>query len=272
MIYTSRFSNPELNSGNYTVVGIVRGLPRFKLKYERAGNIIDIAPPRELFNIYDRDEFTPPYMAHLDKLGVERISAQLQKYLDMGKDVVLCCYEDVREQRDWCHRLVFASWWMKRTGQVIPELKDDSPIKGSRNKPAAVKKPESQQVKLDFADEVKPPPVVEEKLLIKSVYSLWQDDEKGWQGGDMFYLVDRATGKKTRIADATAKEMLEQGKAELAKDDDSKAKIRLVLSRDPANKAFWVDRKGNEREMDIESAVEMLKSGKARVQQILLER
>ena len=54
MIYTSRFQNPELKTGNYKVVGIVKYLPRFKLSYERAGNIIDIAPPKKLFDINDR--------------------------------------------------------------------------------------------------------------------------------------------------------------------------------------------------------------------------
>ena len=129
MIYTSRFSNPELKSGKYTVVGIVRGLPRFRLGYERAGNIIDIAPTRELFNVYDREAFTAPYMAHLDSVGFENISAQIQKYVEYGKDVVLCCYEDVRLPDEWCHRLVFAEWWLKKTGEVIPELKDESPLK-----------------------------------------------------------------------------------------------------------------------------------------------
>ena len=61
MIYTSRFQNPALKSGNYTVVGIVRGLPRFRLGYKLAGNIIDIAPTREMFHINDRAEFTVPY-------------------------------------------------------------------------------------------------------------------------------------------------------------------------------------------------------------------
>lgn len=126
MIYTSRFSNPELKSGNYTVVGIVRYLPRFKLSYERAGNIIDIAPPKELFKVYDRQIFTEPYMKHLDKIGFDKIAAQIQRYVDLNKDVVLCCYEDVRLPNEWCHRLVFAEWWLKNTGQVIPELKDDS--------------------------------------------------------------------------------------------------------------------------------------------------
>lgn len=77
MIYTSRFSNPELKSGKYTVVGIVRGLPRFRLGYERARNIIDIAPTKELFDVYDRAEFTAPYKKHLDDVGFARISAQI---------------------------------------------------------------------------------------------------------------------------------------------------------------------------------------------------
>ncbi len=134
MIYTSRFTNKELCSGKYMVVGIVRGLPKFPLRYELAGNIIDIAPPGWLFNIYDRDEFTGPYMKHLDRIGVNRIAMQLKKYTDSGMDVVLCCYEDVRKPDEWCHRLVFASWWLKRTGQVIPELKDDSVIKNAKPK------------------------------------------------------------------------------------------------------------------------------------------
>ena len=132
MIYTSRFSNPELKSGQYTVVGIVRGLPKFKLAYNLAGNIIDIAPPRALFNVYDREEFTAPYKKHLDKIGLEKISAKLQTYLERGKDVVLCCYEDVRKPQEWCHRLVFAEWWLEKTGCQINELQDDSPIKDTR--------------------------------------------------------------------------------------------------------------------------------------------
>lgn len=40
MIYTSRYSNPELKTGNYTVVGITRGAPKFPLRYTLAGNIM----------------------------------------------------------------------------------------------------------------------------------------------------------------------------------------------------------------------------------------
>ncbi len=134
MIYTSRFSNPELKSGKYTVVGIVRSVPRFKLGYERAGNIFDIAPTKELFSVDDREVFTTPYKQHLNEVGFEKISAQIQKYLTPEKDLVLCCYEDVRIPDEWCHRLVFAEWWFEQTGKAIPELPDSSPVKIPRKK------------------------------------------------------------------------------------------------------------------------------------------
>ena len=188
-------------------------------------------------------------------LGVEKIEAQLKKYLDMGKDVVLCCYEDVREEGEWCHRLVFASWWMRRTGQVIPELKDDSPIKGK--KPTASSKPPPQQTTLE----------PKKKEQIWSVYSLWFEDDK-WHGGDMYYRIDPTTGKKVRIADAVAKDLVTQGKAELLQDEDSKARIKFVLYDEPASKAYWLARDGTEREMDFENALKLIMDKKAKIQDI----
>lgn len=153
MIYTSRYSNPELRTGKYTVVGITRGAPKFPLQYELAGNIIEIAPPGYLFNEYDRGRFTPPYFKHMDRTGVQRIMAILSRYEAAGKDIVLCCYEDVRKPDEWCHRLVFAEWWMSRTGELIEELPDPSPVKGARPKEAAkpvmpAKPPEPEEVQL----------------------------------------------------------------------------------------------------------------------------
>lgn len=126
-IWTSRFSNPELKSGEYTVVGIVRSLPRFPLKFTLAGNIIDIAPPRALFKENDLNKFVEPYCRNLDRIGFHAINEQIRHYLNQGKDVVLCCYEDVRKgPHNWCHRIVFADWWLQQTGEQILELKDDS--------------------------------------------------------------------------------------------------------------------------------------------------
>ena len=265
MIYTSRFQNPELKSGNYTVVGIVRGLPRFKLGYERAGNIIDIAPPREIFHINDRAQFTVPYMAHLDSIGVESILAQIQKYVELGKDVVLCCYEDVREPDEWCHRLVFAEWWFRKTGQVISELKDDSPVK-VKKKAAVIPKPPEEKPKKKF--------VVSEtgKPLIKVIYSLWTDvvdEELLYQGGDMYYEVDRETSKVIRrVADKEARELISEGKADVWLDFDSIAKVRFVLLKVPVGKAYMIDKKGKEKEIDFKDALKLVGEGKANIQDI----
>lgn len=135
MIYTSRYQNRELATGHYTVVGITRGRPKFPLKYTLEGNIIEIAPPGYLFNEYNRARFTPPYFRHLDNVGKDKIVRILDRYEALGKDVVLCCFEDVRKPNEWCHRLVFAEWYKARTGIVIPELKDPSPDPGGRREP-----------------------------------------------------------------------------------------------------------------------------------------
>lgn len=144
-IYTSRFSNPELRTGKYTVVGIVRGLPKFNLGYNLDGNIIEFAPPGYLFNENDRAIFTPKFFAHLDKVGIEHAKYLLRPYLSYNKDIVLCCYEDVRIPNEWCHRLVFAEWWQARTGNVIPELQDGSICKSG-------KKPEPPQKQMTLFD------------------------------------------------------------------------------------------------------------------------
>lgn len=146
MIFTSRYANPELKSGKYTVVGITRGAPKFRLAYRLAGNIMDIAPPGYLFNENDRARFTPRYFKHMDRVGVQNIYSVLRHYELLGKPVVLCCYEDVRNPRDWCHRLVFAEWWKARTGEVIEELPDPSPNKWA--KPKEPEPPEAEQMKM----------------------------------------------------------------------------------------------------------------------------
>lgn len=157
-IYTSRFSNPELRTGKYTVCGIVRGLPKYPLPYSLAGNIIQFAPPGYLFNVYDRAEFTPKYFQHMNRLGIVSAERILNEYLERGKDVVLCCYEDVRKPDEWCHRLVFAEWYESKTGIKISELPDPTGVKAPKPEkkqieaPKEPEKPEFTQMSIfDFA-------------------------------------------------------------------------------------------------------------------------
>ena len=46
-----------------------------------------------------------------------------------GRDVVLLCYEDVRDPSQHCHRTSLAEWVMQQTGEIIEELHDPSPVK-----------------------------------------------------------------------------------------------------------------------------------------------
>lgn len=137
-IYTSRYSNPELKTGKYTVVGITRGLPKFSLGYELAGNIADFGPPGWLFHENDRTIFAPKYFEYMDGLGIERVKQMLSRYKLQGKDIVLCCYEDVRKPNEWCHRLVFAEWFERKTGYRIDELQDTSGSPKEKDEPKYV--------------------------------------------------------------------------------------------------------------------------------------
>ncbi len=242
MIYTSRFQNPELNSGEYTVLGIVRGLPRFKLGYERVGNLIALAPTKELFSINDLETFAPRYKKHLDTIGVESIAKLLKEYKDLGKDVVLCCYEDVRVEGEWCHRIVFAEWWKERTGEIIPELKNESPITVKRA--------------------IKPPM---EKTLIRVAYSVWSNpikEDMRYDGGDIYYIVDRITGKSVkRLADSTAREMITSGVAEVVLDYGTIPRIEFIIAENSSVSTRVINK--DNLLLSMHDALKLIKDGKA---------
>jgi hypothetical protein len=127
-IFTSRFSNPELKSGNYTAVRISLGTPRWSVGYTISGAIKELMPVG-LFGKYDNDKesFKKEYFAALDKIGAVKIRNILKQFESAGKDVVLLCFEDIRKgENDWCHRTMFAEWWQTKTGETITELVDPS--------------------------------------------------------------------------------------------------------------------------------------------------
>lgn len=132
MIYTSRYSNPELKTGNYTAVRISVGSPRWKVGYDISGAISELMPKGIFGKFETKEAFEVEYRKRLDCIGPEYIRKLLSAYERLGKDVVLLCYEDVRKSGDddWCHRTIFADWWREKTGEVIPELPDPSPVKG----------------------------------------------------------------------------------------------------------------------------------------------
>ena len=60
MIYTSRFSNPELKTGKYTAVRISVGSPRWKVGYDISGAISELMPK----GIFGKYETTAAFGVH----------------------------------------------------------------------------------------------------------------------------------------------------------------------------------------------------------------
>lgn len=101
--------------------------------------------------------------------------------------------------------------------------------------------------------------MTEKMPLIRVMYSIYP---KGVDG-DMFYIVDRMTGKQTRIADKEAHALIAEGKAEVWLDYDSIAKIEFVLSEVADNKAYRINGKGQETEISFKEALRLILDGKA---------
>lgn len=121
-IWTSRYQAADaIIASGLTPVRATLYPPRWRLRYELAATLKELAPTRALFAVHDRARFTPAYVAQLDALGVAEVAARLEAIRQAaGADPVLLCFEDLT--RDWCHRLVFAAWWRVRTGETVLEL------------------------------------------------------------------------------------------------------------------------------------------------------
>nr|DAL67080.1 MAG TPA: hypothetical protein [Caudoviricetes sp.] len=149
-IWVSRYSNKELQNGNYYPVGISIGTPKFPLGYTLRKQCYSLAPKGYMLNM-ELDRFKTAYYEKLEGIGTDRIIDMVEKMDEEarteGKELVLLCYEDVRVPGDWCHRTVFAEWWAENTGELIEELTDPTPPKGKKQSKADNKKPVKEAAK-----------------------------------------------------------------------------------------------------------------------------
>lgn len=154
-IWTSRYSNKELlNEDKYYPVGISIGKPKFKLGYTIREQCYSLAPKGYMLNM-ELDEFIPAYYKKLENIGnfniVDMVAKLDEKARSEGKELVLLCFEDVRIPKDWCHRTVFAQWWLEKVGEVIEELPDPNPPKEKnveKKKPVEKEKEDFKQMSL----------------------------------------------------------------------------------------------------------------------------
>jgi uncharacterized protein DUF488 len=119
-LYTSRWQNGGLTRLSVVSVGISRGVPKFPVRY-RYRQLPDLYPDGWMFGIEDDARFNEAYREKLDRIGVDRIAAQLERISreEGSRPLALLCYEVDPAQ---CHRSAFAEWWEARTGQAVPEL------------------------------------------------------------------------------------------------------------------------------------------------------
>lgn len=101
------------------------GHPRFKLPYSLAGHAKLIAPTWAMLKL-PHDAYTFTYRRHLAAHGAERIAAELTQIHTSARaghaPLVLLCFDRLDEPDGWCHRTMFADWWLEQTGQGVPEL------------------------------------------------------------------------------------------------------------------------------------------------------
>lgn len=77
--------------------------------------------PQGCFHLKADDAFRGCYLKRLADFGAERIERRFQTLRDRtgGLPLVLLCYENHPSQ---CHRGDFAEWWLKQTGELVPEF------------------------------------------------------------------------------------------------------------------------------------------------------
>lgn len=143
-IYTSRFSNKELRTGKYYTVGITLGKPKFSLGYVESEHCYLLAPDKTMWG-KSREEFRTLYLKKLDSIGEWKIRNLLTKFSENAgdRDIVLLCYEDVRDPSQHCHRTTLAEWIGMKFGIKVEELSDPSPVKLKKEKKKAEKKEDS---------------------------------------------------------------------------------------------------------------------------------
>lgn len=123
---TGRFQKwlPEYGAPVRTTVGA----PRFNLGYDLAGHARLITPRYAMLKLA-QPEYTVAYFAMLDEHGPDAIRAELEGIArTAGRDeLALLCFEDLSKPDLWCHRRIFADWWLLRTHEVIAEAEPPKP-------------------------------------------------------------------------------------------------------------------------------------------------
>ena len=132
-IWTARYDNETIDNDVHAPLQASGSAPRHRLSFYLVGRVWVVAPPPGMCELPPHT-FAQTYRAHLDRYGAGKINWLFSKLWEenLRKDLVLCCYEDLRTGA-FCHRRSFAAWWHEQTGESIDEL--DEPRNPTEPKP-----------------------------------------------------------------------------------------------------------------------------------------
>lgn len=151
-IWTSRYSNKQLQNEGYYPVGISIGKPRFRTGYVIKEQCYSLAPKGYMLHM-EKEPYAKEYIKKLEDIGTEKIIQMIRRMdrvaKSVGEELVLLCFEDIRIPEDWCHRRLFADWWKEKTGEVIEELPDPTPPKAKKKSKDDGKKSVKESAKQD---------------------------------------------------------------------------------------------------------------------------
>lgn len=105
-----------------TAVRVSLGRPRWwTTPMPEAAFVPEITPKRWYLHA-PQDEYLTAYDAQLSRYGPETIQARFDAIAaQFGDPLVLLCFENLQTGAQ-CHRTDFRLWWLRQTGQDVPEL------------------------------------------------------------------------------------------------------------------------------------------------------
>lgn len=124
-IFTSRYNNRALTGmlGRVVPVCISVGVPRWNLPFDLRFHLEVLKPHRLLLKEQNQEKYRESYVRKLEAAGMEAIGKSIEQVSAAagGRDPVLLCFENVAGG-EWCHRRMFAEWWVDRIGEPVDEL------------------------------------------------------------------------------------------------------------------------------------------------------
>lgn len=125
-LFTSQYQRFDPASG--LPIRTTVGRPRFRLPYTLIEDLDGLTPDRRWLSL-GYEPYRDVYRQMLDQHTAPRLQAGFTVIAERYGDhrLVFLCFDDLTKPGGipadvWCHRMIFAEWWLEQTGVIVPEL------------------------------------------------------------------------------------------------------------------------------------------------------